>query len=68
MKALRPGQLCTIRKVVYRAKKRTMGCQGCSLDNPFICPNIQAANFKGETYSIIKLDCLEHGIILIKLN
>lgn len=39
MKHFKPGQLATINNVVYRAKRRKNGCQGCSL-NDITCPNI----------------------------
>lgn len=40
MKVSRPGQLCTINNVVYRAVKRVNGCHGCALNSFELCPNI----------------------------
>lgn len=61
MKALKPGQVCMINGVPYRAKKRTYDCDGCALNSPFTCPNLQYANQSTSP----KLDCLEHNIILV---
>lgn len=58
MKPLKPGQLCIIKGTLYRAKKRTDGCSGCSLDNFFVCPSIKT---KGNGSL---LDCYSMGIIL----
>ena len=60
MKTPKPGQLCTIKNKVYRAKKRTCGCSGCALNNPFFCPNIGRRN---ET----PLDCIKNEIILVRV-
>ena len=40
MKTPRPGQLCTINNIVYRAYKRTEDCYGCDLNKFMLCPNI----------------------------
>ncbi len=40
MKVSRPGQLCTINGVVYRAVWRTNGCKGCAFNDFELCPNI----------------------------
>lgn len=60
MKTPKPGQLCTIKNKVYRAKKRTFGCSGCALNNPFFCPNIGRRNE-------IPLDCVQNEIILVRV-
>lgn len=62
MKALRPGQVCMINGLPYRAKKRTFACEGCALDSPFACPNIQYSNQP----SAKQIDCIENNIILIR--
>ena len=67
MKALKPGQLCTINKVLYRAKKRDpenyLSCTGCALNNPFSCPNIAFQNVENKT----PLNCNVDGLILVKV-
>lgn len=64
---LKPGQLCTIRRVVYRAKKQDPmaqdRCQGCALNDFFKCPNIQFAN----TNKTESFNCDEEYIILVKV-
>ena len=37
---VRPGQLCTIDDVVYRAHNRIDGCFMCALNSMLRCPNI----------------------------
>lgn len=39
-KTSKPGQLCCINGIMYRARKRTSGCAGCALDSLYLCPNI----------------------------
>jgi len=60
MKTPRPGQLCTINNVVYRAYKRQNDCKGCSLNSLFMCPNI----IDRRTNARPPLDCIINGIIL----
>lgn len=62
MKSLKPGQLCTINRTVYRAKKRVLDCKGCSLDSPFTCPNMKFQNTSNKHFP-----CIEQGIILVKV-
>lgn len=62
MKKLRPGQITCINGTYYRAKKRTFDCDGCDLNDPFICPNLKFTNQQSEQ----QIDCLSWGIILIK--
>lgn len=61
MKTPKPGQLCTINNVVYRAKRRDIEsiypCTGCALDNLLLCPNIVGP----------KLECSSYGIILVRV-
>lgn len=59
MKTPKPGQLCTVGQVVYRAKKRHAGCKGCDLDDLLLCPNI--VDRRKETPP---LTCEANGIIL----
>ncbi len=40
MKTPRPVQFCTVNGVLFGAKKRTDGCQGCALDDIIMCPNV----------------------------
>ena len=67
MKRIKPGQLCTINKVLYRAKKRTsenfMSCTGCALNNPFSCPNISFKNVENKN----PLNCDIDGLIFVKV-
>ena len=62
MKTPKPGQLCTINNVVYRAAKRTNGCIGCALNNILICPRI--VDSRNGTPPI---DCYTEQIILKRL-
>lgn len=58
---MKPGQLLTINNVVYQAKKRTAGCDGCYFkDTPLMCP---AVVIRG----VQKINCILYGIILKKL-
>jgi hypothetical protein len=60
---LKPGQLCTLNGTVYRAKKKTAGCEGCHFNrNVFMCPAV--TNMRSNK---CKLDCQLDGIILQKL-
>ena len=61
MKPLKPGQICTIDGVRYRAKQRTNGCSGCALDSFFRCPSIVSKNY------VQLLDCYSLNIILVKV-
>lgn len=61
MKTPKPGQLCTINNVVYRAKRRTDGCQGCDLNSLDKCPNI--TDYRAEK----PLKCALNDIILKKV-
>ena len=61
MKTPKPGQLCTINRVVYRAKKRTHKCYGCALNN-HMCPNIVDAR-----NGVRPLECAIEGIILVRV-
>ena len=67
MKRLKPGQLCTINKVLYRAKKRAsenfMSCTGCALNNPCSCPNIAFQNVENKQ----PLNCDIDGLIFVKV-
>ena len=63
---LKPGQLCTIDKKVYRAKKASekelSHCCGCSLNSVFKCPAVNLRK-KGN-----KIDCWTHNIILQRVQ
>ena len=61
MKTPKPGQICKIDDVLYRARKRTNGCHGCVLDNVFLCPNIVDSR-----NGVRQLNCTENNIILTK--
>ena len=63
MKTPRPGQLCTINNVVYRARSRTNGCIGCAFNSLLLCPNI-ADSRNGHK----KLSCFENNIILKRIG
>lgn len=60
-KPLKPGQLCMVDDVLYRAKPRKRGCQGCSF-SWLTCPNAPVANEKREP----RVDCTTHWVILTK--
>lgn len=61
---LKPGQLCTIRNHVYRAKKRTAGCSGCLFEYSFFtCPGM--LDFKRHVKHV---DCVVSNIILTKVT
>ena len=62
MKKIKAGQLCTINETVFRAKNATDGCQGCDLNNIFLCPNVVDRRFSEPTYS-----CSIDGIIFKKI-
>lgn len=64
MKRLKPGQLCTINRKVYRVKARTLGCRGCSLNTILTCPNVV---FQNSVYQNKKIDCVADSIILVQL-
>lgn len=61
MKTPKPGQFCTIDGVVYRARKRTMNCTGCALNDFYRCPNIT------DSRSEKPLNCAINNIILVKV-
>lgn len=65
---LRPGQLCTINHVIYRAVKRNptkfLECDGCSLNNPFMCPNYSFANESNP----LKINCDSAGFVLKRIK
>ena len=63
MKTPRSGQFCVINKVLYRATKRTSGCNGCALDNFVSCPNIQDSRKPPSPI----LECELNNIILKKV-
>mgnify|MGYP003302757979 CR=1 FL=1 len=58
---LKPGQLCTFRGHVYRAKRKTNSCEGCAFNhNVYVCPVMIAKTSK-------RIDCLLDNIILTKV-
>ena len=61
MKVTKPGQLCMINNVLYRARKRVNGCFGCSLNSPMLCPNIVDCR-----NGVRPLQCDGNNIILVK--
>ena len=63
MISLKPGQLCTINRAVYRAKRRTYRCYGCALDSIATCPNI--VDFRNGHAQIA---CAENDIILVRVK
>lgn len=58
---LKPGQLCTINKNVFRAKRRIAGCKGCFFNEVLLCPSVKYKN-KSK-----KIDCILLDIILVKV-
>ena len=60
---LKPGQFCMLNGKLYRAKRKTAGCQGCAFSrNVFTCPAV--INSRHQTS---KLDCDMDMIILTKV-
>lgn len=55
----KPGQYCSVNGVVYRAVKRTNGCQGCNLNNLLTCPGIIDSKTKEK-----EIDCTTQNIVL----
>ena len=66
MKKPRPGQYVSVSTsdIVYRAKKRTYGCNGCVLNNPLVCPNVKDRRFEQEP----EIDCIGSDIILVNVG
>lgn len=63
MKKLKPGQLCTVNRTVYRAQRKINGCEYCDFDgNIFMCPAI--INSKTLT---VKVNCHRDNIVLVKV-
>ena len=62
MKTPKPGQYFWLNGVQYRAKRRTHGCTGCSLDDFYICPNIVDSR-NGQR----PLQCANNNIILVRV-
>ena len=62
MKTPKPGQYFWLNGVQYRAKRRTHGCNGCALDDVFLCPNIVDSR-----NGIRPLDCSLNDIILVRV-
>lgn len=60
MKTPLPGQFTSINGIMYRAKRRTNGCEGCALNNE-LCPNI--VDYRKER----PLNCIVNDIILIRI-
>lgn len=44
MKPIKPGQFYWHNGSLFRAVKRSNGCEGCALDGFFSCPNVKAKN------------------------
>ena len=63
MKTPKPGQLCTINNVVYRAKRRTHKCNGCALNDIFMCPNVRDSR-----NGTPALECSINDIILVRVE
>lgn len=61
MKTPKPGQFTAIVKTIYRAYKRTDGCNGCVFNNAFSCPRIVDPRSEKD-----RIECLEYNIILKK--
>lgn len=61
-KTSKPGQLCSINGIMYRAKKRTSGCTGCALDSILMCPNIRDKRYMLEK----PLKCDQGDFILVR--
>lgn len=63
MKTPKPGRFCTINGVVYRVKKRTsLSCEGCALNNVFLCPNVVDM-----TNGHKEFDCANDNILFVKV-
>lgn len=47
-KKIKPGQFYWHNGSLFRACKRANGCEGCSLNSFYVCPNIKIRNNKKE--------------------
>lgn len=41
MKSIKPGRFYWHNGTLFKAYKRTNGCEGCALDSFFVCPNVK---------------------------
>ena len=63
MKTPKPGRFYTINGVVYRVKKRTsLSCEGCALNNVFLCPNVVDMKNGHKEF-----DCANNNILFVKV-
>lgn len=58
MKHYKPGQIVNVNDNMYRARKRTHGCEGCVLNDILLCPSVVVKDV-GK-----KLDCSMDNIVL----
>jgi len=61
MKHYKPGQIVSVNDNMYRAKKRTAGCEGCVLNDILLCPGVVVKDVGKQ------LDCSTDGIILVNV-
>lgn len=57
-KKIKPGWFYYANGLQYQARKRTNGCEGCSLKSIILCPNVP--------FNQNAPDCEQNGIILVK--
>lgn len=62
-KPLKPGQLCVIDDLLYRAIKRKGACENCCFDFR-TCPNAVFANERRDP----KVDCTTHWVAFKKVE
>ena len=64
VKTYRPGQLYTIKPVVFQLKKKESGCKGCYFEHSvFTCPGVLDSKTGKK-----KFDCVVTGTILVKVK
>lgn len=61
-KVLKPGQFFWFNKKCYRVKRRTDGCNGCALNQIYLCPTIRDVRYSG-----FNPECAANGIIFVKV-
>lgn len=60
---LKPGQLCTISHTLFRAKKKTSGCEGCFFNGSFFtCPGVL-----DQRNGTQKINCVANNVILVRV-
>nr|DAE46242.1 MAG TPA: ATP-binding sugar transporter [Caudoviricetes sp.] len=58
----KPGQFFSVNGKVYRVMKRTNGCDGCVLNQIYLCPSIRDIR-----YNSFNPECAANGIIFVDI-